>query len=297
METLKLTDLRPHPANASIYGDGADAGFIENVKKVGILTPLLVTSDGRIISGHRRWRAAQECGLETVPTLPFGSTDEDDIVEALVLSNRDSRKRTNEQIGREMRVLEEIAARRQKKKPGSVSKQKDSEKINIYTVDINAAAAPRRSMGCMEIAAAQVGVDKMTAYRLVDSVNAIDHLTAQNKTADAHAVRAALEQSASKGQQVAHQLAPESVKRRQVRTKRPLAELEKDLHKPRTLRKKGNYEKAVYYFDRLKYDDMHRFGEYVRVRLSKPKPKSVPPAPPGTPKFIVPGQHGGETVH
>lgn len=60
----------PHPENVKIYGDETpDEGLIESIKENGILEMLIITEDGKIISGHRRWLAAKECGLEKIPCI------------------------------------------------------------------------------------------------------------------------------------------------------------------------------------------------------------------------------------
>ncbi|MCK9520795.1 MAG: ParB N-terminal domain-containing protein, partial [Dehalococcoidia bacterium] len=60
----------PHPENVKIYGDEKpDEGLIESIKENGILEMLIITEDGKIISGHRRWLAAKECGLEKIPCI------------------------------------------------------------------------------------------------------------------------------------------------------------------------------------------------------------------------------------
>lgn len=106
-----IETLSPHPDNARIYGDQCDAELLESIRAKGILTPLLVTEDGTIISGHRRWRAAQLAEFDAVPVTIFRSSDPLDVLEALIESNR-QRVKTNEQIGREAKVLLEIEKRR-----------------------------------------------------------------------------------------------------------------------------------------------------------------------------------------
>lgn len=70
--TYRKTDrLKPHPLNEKVYGDGPDAELIASVKAKGILNPIVVDSQGRILSGHRRWSAAKEARLDTVPTLRY----------------------------------------------------------------------------------------------------------------------------------------------------------------------------------------------------------------------------------
>lgn len=101
-------DLRSHPLNDKIYGDGPDDELIDSIRNKGILNPLLITHDNLIISGHRRWQAAVAIGLDSLPVVIFGSTDELDIEEALIESNR-QRIKTGEQIGREWKHLKRIA--------------------------------------------------------------------------------------------------------------------------------------------------------------------------------------------
>lgn len=55
----------------------------ENVKTIGLLSPLLVRQDGDsyvLISGHRRYRAAESVGLETVPVGLCDVSDEEAII-------------------------------------------------------------------------------------------------------------------------------------------------------------------------------------------------------------------------
>lgn len=104
LETRRTTDLCPHPKNAEIYGDGADDELVKSIADVGVLVPLLVTPDGVIVGGHRRWEAARQLGLPDVPVVVFPCADEWKIREALVLANR-QRTKTKEQLGREGKEL------------------------------------------------------------------------------------------------------------------------------------------------------------------------------------------------
>jgi hypothetical protein len=60
------------PENWTIYRrpDLTDPTFVElcdSIRKSGITTPLEISSDGYIISGHRRYYAAKQCGLPQIP--------------------------------------------------------------------------------------------------------------------------------------------------------------------------------------------------------------------------------------
>src|SRR5262249_41626756 len=117
-QTRKVTDLKPHPDNHRIYGDTADAELIESIRSKGVLEPLLITLDNLIVSGHRRWRAAQAAGLADVPVIVFPAADDLAVLEALVESNR-QRVKTNEQLGREGRALLEVEKERARRRQGA----------------------------------------------------------------------------------------------------------------------------------------------------------------------------------
>jgi ParB-like chromosome segregation protein Spo0J len=69
---LPIDQIRPAPENESIYrpiseDDPAVQALAESVAKSGILDPLVITQDGFILSGHRRYFVANLLGLKKVP--------------------------------------------------------------------------------------------------------------------------------------------------------------------------------------------------------------------------------------
>jgi len=64
--------------------------LVESVKAKGILTPVLLRSDGEdgyeMISGHRRMYAAIRAGLETIPAIVRELSDDDAVI-AMVDAN------------------------------------------------------------------------------------------------------------------------------------------------------------------------------------------------------------------
>ena len=68
--------LTPHPGLKELWELPAhDTRFerlVESIRTSGILDPLKVTADGKIIDGRHRWRAAKVLKLETVPTVITG---------------------------------------------------------------------------------------------------------------------------------------------------------------------------------------------------------------------------------
>jgi len=85
--TRRIEDLKPHENNAIINNDKADASLVKSISEKGILTPLLITKDNIIISGHRRLDAAIICNYSDIPVTIFPSEDPLEIRSALVESN------------------------------------------------------------------------------------------------------------------------------------------------------------------------------------------------------------------
>jgi N6-adenosine-specific RNA methylase IME4/ParB-like chromosome segregation protein Spo0J len=143
------SNLRPHPKNTEIYGDtddvdDLDATFKESVAEKGVLEPLVITNGKEIISGHRRWLAARDAGLTSVP-VRYSEFDNDLTErEALIEFNR-QREKTPGQIVNEFEEMLEIETQRQgqgerndlKDTSGNVSgsyqsesREKAAEKVN-----------------------------------------------------------------------------------------------------------------------------------------------------------------------
>ena len=58
MNRARVSELRPHPRNAAIYGDEDVQELAHQIRRSGWMKPLVVTENNLIVSGHRRWRAA-----------------------------------------------------------------------------------------------------------------------------------------------------------------------------------------------------------------------------------------------
>ena len=180
-QVVSLEALRPHPRNHAIYGDDADPELVASVRERGILAPLLVTYDGLIIAGHRRWTAAQLAGLAAVPVVEFGRRDETDILEALVESNR-QRVKTNEQAAREFEVLHEVEHERALANQLAALKRGSSVPANL----------PERRGDARVRAAEKLGRKARTMEKAAAVVHAIDELQAQGDFDQATELRATL---------------------------------------------------------------------------------------------------------
>lgn len=90
-EFLPIEKLRPFDRYPFQVNDDAEMDqLVFSVLTQGFLTPITVrtteTDEYAVISGHRRLRACQRAGIETVPSL-INSMDRDAAVIALVDSN------------------------------------------------------------------------------------------------------------------------------------------------------------------------------------------------------------------
>ncbi|MBI4739288.1 ParB N-terminal domain-containing protein [Candidatus Woesearchaeota archaeon] len=104
---LDPQSLKPHPRNITIYGEETLDELIEHIQTSGWIKPIVVTRENRIISGHRRWRAALVLKLQTVPVEYRDFSDETAELEALLLENA-TRSKTIEQKVREAELWKEI---------------------------------------------------------------------------------------------------------------------------------------------------------------------------------------------
>ena len=64
----RLDELKPYEKNPR-KNDAAVPKVMESIKKFGFKVPLVISSDGVIITGHTRFKAAKKLEYETVPCI------------------------------------------------------------------------------------------------------------------------------------------------------------------------------------------------------------------------------------
>ena len=122
VSTANPQNLTPHPKNTEIYGDteavdDLDEPFKQSVAEKGVLEPLVVTNGKEIISGHRRWLAAKDAGVDSVP-VRFSEFDSELAErEALIEFNR-QREKTPGQIVNEFEEMLAVERERGRKSQG-----------------------------------------------------------------------------------------------------------------------------------------------------------------------------------
>jgi ParB-like chromosome segregation protein Spo0J len=182
-EQLDPKTLRPFSLNTLTFGDiekDLDEGFLLSIKTRGVDTPVTVTMNGMILSGHRRVAASVKAGHQLIPCMV---TDEKDPVKIKQIWGDGNRNRemTQEQRGRYFDALEDIeellAAER--KKHGK--KQESDHRENF-------------SYGkAGDIAAEKIGLSRPTAEKISATVAVIDEAEASGDTETAAELRNVLE--------------------------------------------------------------------------------------------------------
>jgi hypothetical protein len=72
IEMVPIWEIAPSPENDQLYGpvdpnDPQNIRLLEDIQQHGIKEPIVTTLDNYILSGHRRYWAAQTAGLDAVP--------------------------------------------------------------------------------------------------------------------------------------------------------------------------------------------------------------------------------------
>jgi ParB family chromosome partitioning protein len=86
---LPLAEIHPNPRQPRRrFEHEATAGLADSIRAQGLIQPVVVRPRAQggfeLIAGERRWRAAGEAGLETVPALVRATDDRDTLLLALV---------------------------------------------------------------------------------------------------------------------------------------------------------------------------------------------------------------------
>ena len=203
--------LRPHEENTKIYGvkDSVD-DLVKSIRAFGILDPLIITRDGKVISGHRRLRAAEELGILEVPVRVFESEDETDILNALLCANR-QRVKTKSQVAAEARLELEI-----EKKFAARRKAVATKTVEVETLP------PTRGKKSRDAVGQKLNLSGKTVEKAAKASEAILILRADGRLEEADKVERALNKGYDTGLKAAEQtgVVPTSNPKRKPTTKK-----------------------------------------------------------------------------
>ncbi|BAZ70807.1 hypothetical protein NIES4106_56040 (plasmid) [Fischerella sp. NIES-4106] len=116
--------LQPHPRNSSIYGKHEDVTeLVKLIRHSQWVRPLVITTQGIIISGHRRWKAVLQLGWKTVAVEMRDFADEIIELQTLLLENANRSKTTEQKVreGKAWYEIESKAAKQRMSKGGKKS--------------------------------------------------------------------------------------------------------------------------------------------------------------------------------
>ena len=199
-QEIAINKLKPHPRNELIYGQEDVKDLVAQIEERGrIVVPIIINKDNVILSGHRRWGAAKELELETVPCEVREFESSEDELEFLLHSNV-SRKKSREQIAREGIALEEVLSVQSVERRNEKLKQYQTVRDNSSTTDTDDENNSEEAvMGRTrdEVAKAlRIGSGKQYD-RMKAVIKKADELKAQGRTEDAELFLAVLNRSVS----------------------------------------------------------------------------------------------------
>ena len=108
IKMVSVGELRQHPISLEIYGETESVeDIIESVRQYGIISPIAVKSDGTILSGHRRYRAACEVGMDKVPCYVAADFETEEEEHVFIVEANKARVKTASQVLKEGSKLQE----------------------------------------------------------------------------------------------------------------------------------------------------------------------------------------------
>jgi ParB family chromosome partitioning protein len=112
---LPVTSITPNPVNPRVVFDPDElAELVGSIREVGLLQPVVVRPVGddryELIMGERRWRAAQEAGLSTIPAIVRETPDDVMLRDALLENLHRSQLNPLEEAAAYAQLLQDFGA-------------------------------------------------------------------------------------------------------------------------------------------------------------------------------------------
>jgi ParB family chromosome partitioning protein len=171
MFEVPINKLKPHPQNGLIYGDSFDDDLFQSIQKNGVTSPIMITKDFTIISGHRRWSVCKALKVKNVPVQEIDETDSDKLVELLIASNV-QRDKSKEQKLREGEVLREIEDKRATERQAENARRNQPQSQNVENFPHSVISEGK----ARDIVATKIGMSGKTLDKGLAVLKAIDVL-------------------------------------------------------------------------------------------------------------------------
>ena len=111
---LPVTSIVPNPVQPrTVFDPEALAELVHSIREVGLLQPIVVRPAGvgtyELVMGERRWRAAQEAGLQAIPAIVRETGDDVMLRDALLENLHRSQLNPLEEAAAYQQLLEDFA--------------------------------------------------------------------------------------------------------------------------------------------------------------------------------------------
>ena len=111
---LPIAEVAPNKVQPrQVFDEEAMAELVHSITEVGLLQPVVVRQTGEhsyeLVMGERRWRAAQEAGLETIPAIVRETDDADMLRDALLENLHRSQLNPLEEAAAYSQLLEDFS--------------------------------------------------------------------------------------------------------------------------------------------------------------------------------------------
>jgi ParB family chromosome partitioning protein len=111
---LPITQVSPNQVQPrQVFEEDAMAELVHSIQEVGLLQPVVVRATGddayELVMGERRWRAAQEAGLATIPAIVRQTDDADMLRDALLENLHRSQLNPLEEAAAYQQLLEDFS--------------------------------------------------------------------------------------------------------------------------------------------------------------------------------------------
>ncbi|HET7194687.1 MAG TPA: ParB/RepB/Spo0J family partition protein, partial [Nocardioides sp.] len=110
---LPPAQIRPnHAQPRQVFDEEAMAELVHSITEIGLLQPIVVRKVGEgdyeLVMGERRWRAAQQAGLETIPAIVRETGDDAMLRDALLENLHRSQLNPLEEASAYAQLLEDF---------------------------------------------------------------------------------------------------------------------------------------------------------------------------------------------
>ena len=173
----KVKDLRKHPLNDLLYDSHNIDSLCAEIKSSGWIEALVITPDGKTISGNSRLECCRRLNKEEVEVRVREFIDEIEETEAFLLANS-YRVKTNEELIREGILREEV-----KKKKAAI-RQEAGVKVQYLEANWPQGSQDnqdKRNPQSRDVVAKTLGIGARTYSRGKKVVEAIESLKSENK--------------------------------------------------------------------------------------------------------------------